>query len=71
LQAIRIPTLVANALNDPFVPADSLPSQAQAGKHVTLWQPMHGGHVGFSRGAPPSRLDLLPEVVGGFLIKHL
>ena len=28
-------------------------SRAQVGRHVTLWQPAHGGHVGFPRGRSP------------------
>ena len=47
LDRIRIPALVLNARNDPFVPADCLPSPGEVGKHVTLWQPADGGHVGF------------------------
>jgi uncharacterized protein len=71
LHRIQIPALVVNALNDPFVPADCLPQQAQIGKHVTLWQPAHGGHVGFAQGAFPGVLDTLPHTVGGFLRSHL
>lgn len=39
LSAIRVPTLVVNALNDPFIPAWSLPGPGEVGPHVTLWQP--------------------------------
>lgn len=70
LHAIRIPALVLNARNDPFVPAHSLPSQSQAGKYVTLWQPDHGGHVGFPQGAPPGHVRALPDLVGGWLAAH-
>ena len=38
LDRIRIPALVVNARNDPFVPAASLPNAAQAGPRVTLSQ---------------------------------
>jgi predicted alpha/beta-fold hydrolase len=60
LGLIRVPALVLNARNDPFVPAGSLPSAREAGEHVTLWQPPHGGHVGFPgplSGATPSLAD--------------
>jgi len=67
LQAIRIPALVANALNDPFVPAWSLPAASQVGQHVTLWQPAHGGHVGFPGGAPPGHVQTMPRAVLGWL----
>ena len=65
LLRVRIPTLVVNARNDPFVPAASLP-QAVGGP-VTLWQPPHGGHVGFPHGAPPGRVLLMPQAVADWL----
>jgi predicted alpha/beta-fold hydrolase len=68
LSRIRIPALAINARNDPFVPADSLPRTGQVGPHVTLWQPEHGGHVGFTNGRLPGRLDALPQAVGGWLL---
>lgn len=47
LEDVRLPALVLNALNDPFVPGWSLPERPPAGDYVTLWQPKSGGHVGF------------------------
>jgi predicted alpha/beta-fold hydrolase len=70
LHAIRIPALVVNATNDPFVPAASLPRQSEVGSHVTLWQPVHGGHVGFPLGAPPGHVRGMPESVGGWLAQY-
>ncbi len=63
LARIRIPALVVNARNDPFVPAASLPGSVPAGSHVTLWQPDHGGHVGFPAGRWPGHMRALPEQV--------
>jgi predicted alpha/beta-fold hydrolase len=63
LARIRIPALVLNARNDPFVPATSLPHIQQVGPCVTLWQPAHGGHVGFAGGLPPGHVMTLPEAV--------
>jgi predicted alpha/beta-fold hydrolase len=71
LGAIRIPALVVNATNDPFVPAASLPRPEEAGRHVTLWQPAHGGHVGFPMGRPPGHVRGMPERVGDWLAQHL
>lgn len=69
LPDIRVPALVLNALNDPFVPAASLPSAGAVGRHVTLWQPAQGGHVGFAQGAaPPGHVFWLPRAVGGWLL---
>ncbi len=67
LDRIRIPTLVLNARNDPFVPGASLPRQGEVGPSVTLWQPAHGGHVGFPAGRWPGRVDGLPAAVMGWL----
>ena len=63
LRAIRVPALVLNARNDPFVPAASLPRPEDAGDSVTLWQPDHGGHVGFPAGRWPGHVLTLPEAV--------
>lgn len=71
LQRIRIPTLVLNARNDPFVPAACLPAARDAGPHVTLWQPEHGGHVGFPDGLPPGHVLTLPEQVCDWLAQSL
>ena len=67
LAQIRIPTLVLNARNDPFVPGASLPQASEVGPHVTLWQPLHGGHVGFPSGKFPGHVMGLPERVMGWM----
>jgi predicted alpha/beta-fold hydrolase len=67
LHQIRIPALVLNALNDPFVPSASLPRQEDVGSHVTLWTPAQGGHVGFPKGQFPGLLNAMPDAVGGWL----
>ena len=67
LARIRIPALVLNARNDPFVPGTSLPGPTQVGPHVTLWQPAHGGHVGFPHGRPPGRVLRMPQAVATWL----
>jgi predicted alpha/beta-fold hydrolase len=63
LARIKVPALVLNACNDPFIPATSLPNQDQVSEHVTLWQPEQGGHVGFASGAFPSDLQEMPWAV--------
>lgn len=67
LARIRIPALVVNARNDPFVPAWCLPHANEVGDHVTLWQPAHGGHVGFPHGPVPGHVRTMPDAVGGWL----
>ncbi len=69
LPGIRVPALALNARNDPFVPAASLPREGEVGRFVTLWQPEHGGHVGFPQGAtPPGNVFWLPDAVGNWLL---
>jgi predicted alpha/beta-fold hydrolase len=70
LPRIRIPALLLNPLNDPFVPSRSLPGAHEVGASVTLWQPAHGGHVGFADGAFPGHLQGLPEAVTTWLAQH-
>jgi predicted alpha/beta-fold hydrolase len=71
LHQIKVPTLVVNARNDPFVPASCLPSQGEVGAYVTLWQPAHGGHVGFPYGSLPGHVHAMPDAVGGWLAQHV
>ncbi|MGH8796848.1 MAG: YheT family hydrolase, partial [Caldimonas sp.] len=71
LQRIRIPALVLNARNDPFVPATSLPRAADVGPQVALWQPEHGGHVGFPAGRWPGHLHTVPDRVMGWIAPRL
>lgn len=70
LRAIRIPALALNARNDPFVPAVSLPTPADGSSTVELWQPAHGGHVGFPRPPFPGRVDVLPQAVCDWLARR-
>lgn len=71
LHQIRVPALVVNARNDPFVPAWSLPKQQDVGNWVTLWQPAHGGHVGFPQGRLPGHVRAMPDAVGGWLASQI
>lgn len=74
LPLVRVPALALNARNDPFIPAHSLPTPEQVGPHVTLWQPEHGGHVGFPASAPPwglpGHVRAMPDAVGRWLLQH-
>lgn len=63
LADIRIPALVLNAQNDPFVPAACLPTPQEVGPWVCVWQPQQGGHVGFPTGGPPGRVSAMPQAV--------
>ena len=67
LTGIRVPTLLLNARNDPFLPAWALPSREQVSSMVELDQPAQGGHVGFMTGPFPGRIDWLAQRVLSFL----
>lgn len=66
LEQIRIPALLLNARNDPFVPADSLPLPHECSAHILLHQPQEGGHVGFVTGRFPGSLSWLPTRLASF-----
>ncbi|WP_374608039.1 YheT family hydrolase [Diaphorobacter nitroreducens] len=70
LPAVRVPALLVNARNDPFVPGASLPRDGEVAPVVTLWQPAHGGHVGFAQGGWPGHVRALPEAVAAWLADH-
>jgi predicted alpha/beta-fold hydrolase len=56
LQHIRRPTLVVNALDDPFMVEEIVPKPGQLAPLVTLELSRHGGHLGFvaaGRGGMP------------------
>jgi predicted alpha/beta-fold hydrolase len=71
MQDIAVPALALNAQNDPFIPAHSLPQVQSVSRHVELWQPAHGGHVGFATGPVPGYLASLPQAVGGWLLEKV
>ena len=70
LSRVQIPALLLNARNDPFIPASSLPTQAQVSDWVKLWQPAAGGHVGFASGAFPGDLQEMPWAVTEWMSQH-
>ena len=74
LADVRVPALVLNAVNDPFIPAWSLPRPAQVSGAITLWQPSQGGHVGFpvsERIGLGTNVLAMPEAVTDFLAQAL
>jgi hypothetical protein len=71
LGRIAVPALALNALNDPFIPATSLPQPADVSPAVTLWQPAQGGHVGFASSGFPAHVRAMPEAVTAFLAAQL
>ena len=53
LQDIRRPTLIINALDDPFMTPAAVPSAEALSESVQLELSAHGGHVGFIDGGLP------------------
>lgn len=50
VQSVKLPTLIINAANDPFLSPECYPHQLlQQHPYVTFESPDHGGHVGFTQ----------------------
>ena len=71
LKQVAVPLLLLNARNDPFVPVHSLPRPDEVSATVQLWQPPHGGHVGFASGAWPAHVQAMPLAVTEWLEQWL
>lgn len=61
LGGIAVPTLVLNALNDPFLPPSALARPNEVSAAVVLDYPEHGGHAGFLEGGLPGAVTWLPQ----------
>jgi predicted alpha/beta-fold hydrolase len=71
LRAIARPTLLLNALDDPFIPRHGLPKPDELSPHVRLVLTERGGHVGFLDGAPWRVGSWAERQVIGFLEARL
>jgi len=68
LKDIERPTLIVNALDDPFMTPDVIPTDDRLSPDVTLEVSQYGGHVGFIEGGTPWRPRYyLPGRLIGFL----
>lgn len=62
LEGIRVPTLVLQSRDDPFLPADALPeAELRRQPWVVAAVQDRGGHVGFVEGSAPWRADFWAE----------
>lgn len=62
------PTLIINALDDPFMTPAAIPGEDQIAASVQIEVSDHGGHVGFVGGGAPWRPEYyLPSRIIGFL----
>ena len=71
LHRIKVPTLLLNARNDPFVPFESVRRPASENSYLTWWQPRTGGHIGFWQGPIGHRSFAMAWAVGAWLKTHL
>ena len=71
LAHIRVPTLLLNAQNDPFLPASALPQTHEVSRWITLEFPREGGHCGFISGSFPGHTDWMPRRLFGFFESNL
>lgn len=72
LPAIRMPTLIINALDDPFMTPAAIPAPSKLPDAVQLEISSYGGHIGFIDGGTPWRPTYyLPDRIIGFLDEHI
>ena len=66
LPNVRVPLLLLNAKNDPFLPAWALPGESEMSSWVTGEFPEEGGHIGFPQGKAPGNILYLPNRIMRF-----
>lgn len=72
LKSITIPTLLIQALDDPFMTEEVLPDVAELSSTIYLEITQGGGHVGFVAGETPFKPDYwLDQRIPEFLKQHL
>lgn len=70
LQSIRVPTLLMNARNDPFLPEVALPTDQEISSAVECEFSRQGGHVGFVSGPFPGSFGWFTRRIIGFVARH-
>ncbi|MCH9644675.1 MAG: alpha/beta fold hydrolase [Gammaproteobacteria bacterium] len=55
LKDVKHPGMIFHAMDDPFVPADSMPEAKELSPTLTLDVSQNGGHMGFLKGGLPWR----------------
>lgn len=63
MKQIKINSLIINALNDPFIPADSLPVFSAYNSSAVVCYTQQGGHVGYAQSSCQAPLGALPQCV--------
>lgn len=72
LRSIERPTLIVNAIDDPFMTPDVIPATDMLSEHITFEVSQHGGHVAFIDGGTPWKPHFyLPDRIAEFLAPYL
>ena len=71
LRGIRVPTQLIHARNDPFTPAEILPTRNEVSDQVSLDFCDAGGHVGYVSAPMPGKLEWLPQRISYFLEQQI
>jgi hypothetical protein len=72
LHAIRVPTLLLHAKDDPFMTEEVIPSPHELSPHIKLELSENGGHVGFVEGKYPWKAEYwLEKRAPDFFLQHL
>ena len=71
LKTIEIPTLIIQALDDPFMTDEILPEKAELSPSITIEVYPHGGHVGFVGGSFLQPTYWLEERIVSYFKGHL
>jgi hypothetical protein len=72
LDAIRVPTLLIHAADDPFLSSSAIPrAEVQANPHLDAIFPDHGGHVGFVSGTPWAPVLCAEQTAAALLTSRL
>jgi len=72
LPHIRVPTLIINSLDDPFMTPAAVPPVTDIPESVSIELSNRGGHIGYIDGGPPWRPSFyLPDRIIDFLDSHV
>ena len=71
LPYVRVPTLLLNARNDPFLPHEALPGAGEVADCIEREFPEGGGHVGFIDGTFPGNFHWFGKRIMSFVRRHL
>jgi uncharacterized protein len=72
LKSISVPTLLIQAVDDPFMTSEVLPELDEMSAQLQLELTQHGGHVGFITGGVPFKPQYwLDQRIPEFLLGHL